>query len=348
MKILKSLIIVIQLSSSLFLFASNPDTGKPVLPPHLTHGDTIVFIAPSGVLDSARIALVRVRLEDRGYVTIQSPDLFRSWGYLGGSDERRAEELMNAFKNKSVRAIFPGTGGYGTTRILDLLDYNVIRENPKILIGFSDITGLHIAIHKKTGLVTFHSPNPMYGLGSEGNLSPISDTYFWQAIEQVNPEGYTIDPESFGLRDSVIILHPGTGTGQLIGGNLSLICTLMGTPYEIETDGKILFIEDVGEAPYRIDRYLSQLKMGGKFDHLQGVILGKFTRRSEEPPDDPNSFKMMEVLKQYFSDIGKPILANFPMGHYKYNVTLPIGSMATIDADKKLIHILHSPTKRPK
>ncbi|MFQ6677082.1 MAG: LD-carboxypeptidase [Fidelibacterota bacterium] len=335
------------ISLNLFFPAESPKTPKSILPNHLTPGDTIMFIAPSGSLDSTRMALAKKRLENRGYITIQSTDLFRSWGYLGGSDERRAHEIMDAFQNQSVKAIFPGTGGYGTTRILDMLDYNVIKNNPKILIGFSDITGLHLAIHKKTGLITFHSPNPMYGLGNKDNLSPISDTYFWRAIEQVNPEGYTIDLASFGLKDSVIILHPGVGTGQLIGGNLSLICTLMGTPYEIDTDGKILFIEDIGEAPYRIDRYLSQLKLGGKFDHLQGVILGKFTRRSDEPPDDPDSFKMMEVLKQYFSDMEKPVLANFPIGHYKYNVTLPIGTHAQLDADKKLIRIIHSPTKSP-
>ncbi len=343
---MKSLPTIVLLSLNLIFSAENSETGKSIFPSHLTPGDTIIFVAPSGSLDSTRMELARKRLEDRGYITIQSADLFRSWGYLGGSDERRAKELMDAFKNKSVNAIFPGTGGYGTTRILDLLDYEIIRKNPKILIGFSDITGLHLAINKKTDLIMFHTPSPMYGLGSENNLSPISDYYFWKAVEQDNPNGYTIDLEPFGLKDSVIIIHPGIGTGQLIGGNLSLINTLMGTPYEIDTDGKILFIEDVGEAPYRIDRYLSQLKMGGKLDHLQGVILGKFTRRSDEIPDDPKSFKMIEVLKQYFSDLGVPVLANYPVGHYKYNVTLPIGALVRIDAEKKLINILQSPTKK--
>lgn len=342
---MKTLSIIVLLSLDLIFNAEISEKGKSIFPSHLSPGDTIMFVAPSGSLDTTRMDLARKRLEARGYMSIQSPDLFRSWGYLGGSDERRAQELMDAFKNKSVKAIFPGTGGYGTTRILDMLDYDIIGKNPKILIGFSDITGLHLAINKKTNLITFHSPNPMYGLGSENNLYPISDTYFWKAIEQENPNGYTIDLEPFGLIDSVIIIHPGIGMGQLIGGNLSLINTLMGTPYEIDTDGKILFLEDVGEAPYRIDRYLSQLKMGGKFDHLEGVILGKFTRRSDEIPDDPESFTIIEVLKQYFSDLNVPVLANYPIGHYKYNVTFPIGALAKIDADKKLIHILQSPTQ---
>jgi muramoyltetrapeptide carboxypeptidase len=311
-------------------------------------GDTILFVAPSGPLDKTRMVLAKERLEDRGYITLQAEDIFRKNGYLGGTDERRAEEFMAAWTHPQIKAIFPGTGGYGITRILDMLDYEVIKNNPKILVGFSDITGLHLAINKMTGLTTFHTPSPMYGLGSENNLSLISDYYFWQAIEGNNTKGYIIDLEPFNLKDSVITLHGGKGKGELIGGNLSLINTLMGTPYEIETDGKILFIEDVGEAPYRIDRYLSQLKLGGKLDNLQGVILGKFTRRSDEPPDDPDSLTMMKVLDQYFSKIGVPVLANYPIGHYKYNVTFPVGIMAEIDADNKLIQILESPTRNPK
>jgi muramoyltetrapeptide carboxypeptidase len=252
---------------------------------------------------------------------------------------------MAGWTNQNIKAIFPGTGGYGTTRILDQLDYDIIKNNPKVLVGFSDITGLHLAINKMTGLTTFHTPSPMYGLGSEENLSPISDYYFWQAIEENNPNGYTIDVNLFELGESVITLHGGNGKGELIGGNLSLINTLMGTPYEIETKGKILFIEDVGEAPYRIDRYFSQLRMAGKFDHLKGVILGKFTRRAKEPPDDDNSFTMMGVLEQYFSNLGVPVIANFPIGHYKYNVSFPIGVMAEIDADKQTVRILENPTQ---
>ena len=291
------------------------------------------------------MALAKKRLEDRGYVTVQADDIFRQNGYLGGTDKRRAEEFMAGWTNQNIKAIFPGTGGYGTTRILDQLDYDIIKNNPKVLVGFSDITGLHLAINKMTGLTTFHTPSPMYGLGSEENLSPISDYYFWQAIEENNPNGYTIDVKLFELGESVITLHGGKGKGELIGGNLSLINILMGTPYEIETKGKILFIEDVGEAPYRIDRYFSQLRMAGKFDHLKGVILGKFTRRATEPPDDDNSFTMMGVLEQYFSNLGVPVIANFPVGHYKYNVSFPIGVMAEIDADKQTVRILENPTQ---
>lgn len=332
--------IIIFLAISVLLFSKD-------YPIRLVPGDTILFVAPSGPLDKTRMTLAKKRLEERGYVTLQTEDIFHKHGYLGGTDNRRINEFMGAWENPHVKAIFPGTGGYGVSRILDLIDYDVIKNNPKILIGFSDITGLHLAINKMTGLITFHTPNPMYGLGNEENLSLVSDYFFWNAIEKNNPNGYTIDLGPYDLKDSIITLHGGKEKGELIGGNLSLINTLMGTPYEIDTEGKILFLEDVGEAPYRIDRYLSQLKMGGKLDNLQGVILGKFTRRSDELPDDPDSFTMIEVLEQYFSQLGVPVLANYPVGHYKYNVTLPVGIMAEIDADKKLIQILESPTKPP-
>ncbi|MBT3589979.1 MAG: LD-carboxypeptidase [Candidatus Marinimicrobia bacterium] len=315
-------------------------------PQRLIPGDTILFVAPSGYLKHDRMDLAKKRLEDRGYVTLQANDIFRQHGYLGGTDERRVQEFMAGWKDPKIKAIFPGTGGYGTTRILDQLDYDIIKNNPKILIGFSDITGLHLAINKMTDMVTFHTPSPMYGLGSKGNLPPISDQYFWQAIENENPNGYIIDPSKFKLSESMITFHGGKGKGELIGGNLSLINTLMGTPYEIDTDGKILFMEDVGEAPYRIDRYLSQLKLAGKFDHVTGIILGKFTRRATEPPDDENSFTMIEVFEHYFSNLGIPVLANFPIGHYKYNITFPIGVMVELDADKQTLQIMENSTRK--
>ena len=163
---------------------------------------------------------------------------------------------MAAFRDPHVQAIFPGTGNYGSTRILDRLDYDLIRRNPKIFIGFSDITALHLAIQKKTGLITFHSPNPMWGLGSEGNLKEFSRKHFWGALlrrgyfdtdGRILPEGYCISAPDDGPQTKVI--SPGVAHGRLTGGNLSLIIALMGTEYEIETVGRVLFLEDVGERP---------------------------------------------------------------------------------------------------
>lgn len=328
--------------------ATRPLTPVPIRPAALKPGDTIAFVAPAGPLDETRMERARARLEALGFHVRVPADLYRAHGYLAGSDERRAAELMAAFADPQVQAIFPGTGGYGVTRMLDRLDYAVIRRNPKILIGFSDITALHLAIQKKTGLVTFHSPNPMYGLGNEGDLKPFSAEYFWRALLNERylrpdgkplPAGYAIElPEGV---EATTVLAPGIGSGRLTGGNLSLVAALMGTPYEIETAGCVLFLEDVGERPYRIDRYLSQLRLGGKLEGLAGVILGQFS--DCQPKPDEQSLSLDEVLADYFADLGVPVIMNFPTGHAANNATLPFNALVEVDAEHNRVRVLENP-----
>ncbi|HVT29269.1 MAG TPA: LD-carboxypeptidase [Lacipirellulaceae bacterium] len=338
----------------------------PIFPKALAPGDTIMFVAPAKYLDKDRVMLAKKRLEAMGFKVRIPKDLFRKKGFLGGSDEERAGELMAAFKDPAVDAIFPGTGGYGTTRIVDKLDYDVIRRHPKILVGFSDITGLHIAINQRTGLVTFHSPVPEWGLGSEENLSPFAAKWFWRAIlaksyskgsvreVSLSPRaGYTILPTLAGSGVCVgkkpadkppppVTIRGGVARGRLIGGNLSVVNALMGTPYEIQTDGKILFLEDVGEDPYRIDRMLNTLRLAGKFDHAAGILLGQFTTRKDQKKwDDDES--MDDVLNDYFAKLRVPVLAHFPFGHVRYNATLPEGAMAELDAKAQTLRILENP-----
>lgn len=340
-------------------FAVEPQRAEqePIFPKALAPGDTIEIIAPAKYLDKERVTLATKRLEEMGFKVRLPKNLFRRQGFLGGSDEERATELMAAFADPEVDAIMPGTGGYGTTRILDKLDYDVIRKNPKILVGFSDITGLHIAISQQTGLVTFHSPLPEWGLGIDKNLSPFAAKWFWRAIlakeYQGSKAGYTIftrpsvppSPDDAKLFDDVpppVTMHGGKAHGRLIGGNLSVLHAMMGTPYEIETDGKLLFLEDVGEAPYRVDRMLSTLRLAGKFDHVRGVILGQFSARKEEAKwDDDESID--DVLKDYFGKLGVPVLNRFPVGHVRYNATLPVGAMAELDADAQTLRLLENP-----
>lgn len=336
-------------------FAAEP---SPIFPPALAPGDTILFIAPAGSLNKKRNTLAKERLEKLGYKVRFPKNLFRKHGYLAGTDEERASEIMTGFSDPEVDAIFPGTGGYGTTRIVDDLDYEVIRKNPKILIGFSDITGLHLAINQQTGLVTFHSPNPEWGFGSEDGLNPYAARWFWRALAadkygdqlgyKINPrltkEDVAWNPKTFADVPKLETLAPGTARGRITGGNLSVLHALMGTPYEIETDGKILFLEDVGEAPYRIDRMLSTLKLAGKFDKVRGVILGAFTRRKDEDPWD-DDWSMQDVLRDYFEKLGVPVLANFPIGHVPYNTTLPIGAEAELDATAGTVTILENPVR---
>jgi muramoyltetrapeptide carboxypeptidase len=322
------------------------ETPEPIRPRALQPGDTIAIVAPAGYLDEPRVLLAKQRLEEHGYHVVFETDVFRQRGYLAGRDERRAGELMAAFLNPEIDAIFPGTGNYGSTRILNDLDYDVIRANPKIFIGFSDITGLHLAIYEKANLVTFHSPNPMWGLGSEAGLHPLAERYFWRALRQdgqsdANGAGYVIEVDA--ERDAIRTITPGRAQGRLIGGNLTLINTLMGTPFEIDTQGKILFIEDIGERPYRIDRYLSQLRLAGKLQPLAGVVIGRF-RDCEEDPDKP-SLTLPEIFDEYFADLGIPVIADYPVGHVRQNVTLPIGALAELDADAQTLRILESPTR---
>ncbi|QQE10675.1 LD-carboxypeptidase [Planctomycetota bacterium] len=323
------------------------DEREWIKPKALEKGDTILFVAPASPMNKVRMERAKGRLEAMGFKTKQASDIWRTNGYLAGSDERRAQELMNAFTDPEVDAIFPGTGGYGTTRMLDKLDYEVIRQNPKMLIGFSDITGLHLAIGRHSRLITFHTPNTMYGLGSEGNLSDFSAKYFFRAImaEQYKKgkAGYVIKlpekrPEGMPAMRTI---HGGKAKGRLVGGNLSLVAATMGTPYEIETKGNILYVEDVGEKTYRLDRMFSTMKLAGRLDELNGVILCHFTRAGGDEGDQT----LDEVLDHYFKDLGIPVVAHFSTGHHKYNASLPNGAMAELDADVQTITILENPVE---
>jgi len=340
-----------------------PPACPPIFPKALSPGDTIEIVAPAGYLNAERISLAKKRLEEMGFVVRLGTNLFRKRGYLAGSDEERAQELMRAFADPQVKAIFPGTGGYGATRIVDKLDYAVIQRNPKILIGFSDITALHVAINQRTGLVSFHSPNPEWGLGSDDNLPPIAAKWFWRALLKNNrdselpgtsPLGYAIHITPTDLKatkattvDSSLMpttLHQGKARGRLIGGNLSVIHALMGTPFEIQTDGRILVIEDIGEAPYRVDRMLNSLRLAGKFDRPAGVILGQFTARQGDTQwgDEEN---MDDVISQYFAHRNFPVVANYPLGHVASNVTLPVGVLTELDADRQTLQLLENPVR---
>ena len=188
----KHIIIISTIFSFFFIFSCSSDSPSIMQkPPALLVGDTIAFCAPSGFLDSVRMSLAKTRLEEKGFYIVREDSIYRRWGYLAGTDAQRASELMSYFKDKSVRAIFPGTGGYGSTRILSMLDYDIIKSNPKIFIGFSDITALHIAFNQLANLITFHTPNPMYGLGSKKGLDPISELYFWSLL--MNSNDYTYE-----------------------------------------------------------------------------------------------------------------------------------------------------------
>jgi muramoyltetrapeptide carboxypeptidase len=225
-------------------------------------------------------------------------------------------------------------------RMLELLDYDAIRANPKVLIGFSDITALHMALAKKCNLVTFHSPNPQWGLGSDNGFPEYNAKYFWRCLmadQNCGDEGFTYEtPPGEPLR----VIAPGVAEGPLCGGNLTLVASLTGTPYELETAGRVLFLEDIREAPYRIDRMLSQLKLSGQLDKPAAVLLGQFS--GCEADGDETSLSLAEVFLDYFADAPYPVVYNFPAGHVLDNATLPLGARVKVDANQRQVSVLEN------
>lgn len=319
---------------------------EPTKPVGLKPGDKIMIVAPAGPLTEASVRLAAKRLEGMGFNVVVPSDVFRRRGYLAGTDQARADELMQAFQDPSVDAIFPGRGGYGTARMLDLLDWDVIRENPKVVIGFSDITALHIALNTKANLVTFHSPNPQWGLGSEDNLPDFSSEYLWRNLlaARNGPEqiGFTYSSTSTNPKEKISPLkkvHTGVAEGRLIGGNLSLVASLTGTPYMGSTKGRVLFLEDINEAPYRIDRMLRQLKLAGHLDQCAAVILGQFTKCE----GDADSLTLKQVFDDYFAQADYPVVCGFPAGHTEINATLPMNCLVRVDAERLQVTVLENP-----
>lgn len=338
MKLACHLATTLMISIAACTHAENP----PTKPAGLKPGDTIMFVAPAGTLVRARVERAVQRLEALGYRVIVAETLFRQRGYLAGTDRERADELMAAFNNPDVKAIFPCRGGYGTTRMLDLLDFDEIDANPKVLLGFSDITGLHLALAKKCNFVTFHTPLAQ-GLGSTDGLSEFSAKSFWRCLLASENSGITgfeyTTPDGAPLQS----LRGGTARGRLIGGNFSLIAATMGTPYEIQTEGRVLFLEDVNEAPYRIDRMLSQLKLAGKLEKPAAVILGQFTKADLDEGDA--SLTVDEIFADYFAAAPYPVVKNFPAGHVENNATLAIGAMYEVDGDAPRVRLLENPVR---
>jgi muramoyltetrapeptide carboxypeptidase len=228
-------------------------------------------------------------------------------------------------------------------RLLQRLDFDVIRRNPKLFIGFSDITALHIAIHQQTGIITFHAPNLQDGFGKADNMPTANEAALWRAVmgegQPSAADGFEIDVTGMeGVK-----LHSvtsGVASGPLIGGNLAVLCGLMGTPFEIETAGRILFIEDVSERLYRIDRYLAQLSLAGKLQAAAGILVGTFSYEQGDHVEP--AIAVDALLEEYLGELTIPVIAGFPAGHAEYNLTLPIGACVEIDADRCRVSLRES------
>lgn len=276
-------------------------------------------------------------LQSFGFEVVQGAHLWARDQYLAGSDRQRADDVNRMFRRSDIDAVFCLRGGYGSSRILPFLDYEAIRENPKVITGFSDISALVLAIHTLTGLVTFHGPVAEQGF-SDYTLAEFKKVM----MEPVAPVSVAAPPpfeRSEGQverNNRLTRFVGGKARGRLMGGNLSLLTHLMGTPYEPDFQGRILFLEDIDEAPYQVDRMLTQLWLTGKLQQVAGVVLGKFSRSD----DDGNSFSLEEVFEQRFVPMGVPTLRGLMIGHVSDRASLPLGIEAELDVDAGTLTLL--------
>jgi muramoyltetrapeptide carboxypeptidase len=312
-------------------------------PAALKPGDTIAFVAPAGPVELPPIRAYADQLEKGGYRVLIPPGIERrKRGYLAGSDEERASELNRMIRDPRVRAIFPVGGGYGLTRILDRIDYDALRKDPKMITGYSDLTALHLAVARQVRLVTFHSPMPAHNLwrGEKPEFAFAAES-FRRAVfadqYQKGMSGYTIAIPSEARPVKRI---GGRARGRLLGGNLTLICATLGTPYALRPEGAILLLEDTNEAPYRVDRMLSQLRLAGVLDAVAGVVVGSFC-----PRDHPDAKELDRVLREWLGTLKVPVLLRFPVGHTPLNATLPHGGLVELDADGGTLRLLEDPVR---
>jgi len=305
--------------------------SETIFPPKLRKGDTIGIISPASPMIRERLDKGIAYLRGKGFSVLLGKHVYDQHGYLAGTDEERLEDLHDMFQNPDVKAIISSRGGYGTPRLLPFLDYELIRENPKILVGYSDLTSLQLAIYSQTGLVTYSGPMAAVEMGK--GMDPFTEENFWPHL--LSGESYSEYPT---VSDSPLTrLHPGKATGTLLGGCLSMINPIIGTPYQPDFRKSILILEDVGEEPYRLDRYLSQFRSARIFQQVAGIIFSQFV--DCEPGDNP-SLTIDEIIKDYTHDLNVPIVKNFLYGHVDRKFTIPIGASVELDADSLSIRLL--------
>lgn len=315
------------------------DTAPLIRPAALKEGSVIAIVAPASGVARGEALDAAATLRNLGFNVKMGKHLTRDFGYLAARDEQRAEEFMSFVRDPEVNCIMAVRGGYGVMRILPMLDFDVIRANPKIIIGYSDITALVNPVYQKSGVIAFHGPV------ATSTFDPYTLDSFRRTLMAVTPAGEFSESSEFRgavfseARASTIV--KGKGQGRLVGGNLSLVTAMMGTPYEIDIENKILFLEEVQEEPYRVDRMLMQLVLGGKLQKCAGVALGRFTKceASSKSGEFRLSLSLEQVVRGLLEPLNIPTVYGFSIGHIKSKLTVPVGALATLDADARTIRI---------
>jgi len=302
-----------------------------IKPERLRPGDVVGIVAPGSAPDNAEDFDRYVRaIENRGFRPKLAPNVRKRLGFLAGDDQSRASDLMGMFADPEVKAIICARGGYGSARLLGILDYHLIKKHPKIFVGFSDITTLHCAIQTHSQLVTFHGPTlntAVTGQGPEFTVQSLLKT-----VTQPTPPGSICDSDA---RKGVSILRGGTATGPLVGGNLSVLATMLGTPYQPRFKDAIFFFEDVNEEPYRFDALLTELLNAGLLQQVAGVAAGMNKVSADPAAATSNEYRqtLADVLKDRLLPLGVPVVTGLPFGHVHNNATLPMGLEATLDGE---------------
>lgn len=312
-----------------FLLSTPLLASNAIHPQRLHKGDTVALISSgSAVRESGEVKLAIKRLKALGLQVKLGKTVYQREGTFAGSDQARAEDINTMFADPNIKGIIELRGGWGSARTFPYLNFNAIKKHPKIIMGFSDITSLLLAIHKKTGLVTFHGP--------------MAAAYEWPNYTNTLFKSMLMDAKLVTLQNpadhaKIHLIQPGEVTGEIIGGNLSVLTTMLGTPYAPDFKGKILFVEDIFEEVYKIDRMLNQLKQAGALSHIKGFIFGTCahcTRKS------PGSYRLEQILDHYIKPLGIPSWSGAMIGHQPDMFIIPEGAEVAINANAGTVRLL--------
>ncbi len=315
-------------------------TPKLIKPKALQSGMTIGLTFPAGWTKMEEVEAGKAYLEKLGYKVQLGANAGKQLGYFSTTDKERAAEFMAAVENPAVDAIICARGGYGTMRMLEMLNYASIRKHPKIIAGYSDITALINTIHQRTGLVCFHGPGALAPWHEFTEKSFLTVTTANASTAKESGKTKSFEPIVMPPTEGWKTLTPGKAQARLIGGNLTLLAATTGTPLEVSTKGALLFFEDVTEEPYRIDRIITQLLLAGKLQSCKGIAIGQFTKCDAE--DTAHSFTVQEVLADRLGGLGIPIVTGLQFGHVPQKYTYPIGIQAELDANSGTLTLLES------
>jgi len=309
---------------------------KLLKPRRLRKGDVIGLIAPASPCPNPTRVEVGVRyLEGLGYRVKPGRHITARHGYLAGTDAQRLDDLNAMLNDPQVRAIFALRGGYGTPRLLPFVDYRAVRRQPKIVVGFSDLTALQLALYRRTGLVTFSGPMVASDFGHPPDA--YAEEHFWRVLTSNRPAGLLPNPPGEPCRRR----RPGRAEGRLLGGNLSLLVSCLGTPFSPDYRGALLVLEDVGEQYHRLDRMFTQLRNAAILSRLAGLVLGHFTRCAPSNAREPH-LTPTAMLDEVLTWFDVPVIERFSYGHITRKLTLPLGLRARLDADRGRLQVLES------